>query len=115
MPAGTYGWAWDELLVAQMEALITEVAHRMSEDCLRAGQARLADWAASRGLLAVPAEETLLADRLNAAVAMGGRGGLDRAWRDVRSVLGEQADSGPLAEVYRQLTAAQPERTPAGS
>lgn len=101
---GTYGWAWEELIVAAMEAAITDVAHRLAVELLADGQARLAEWAASRGLLAVPTDETLLADRMTAAREFGGRPGLDRAWRDAKAVLGEQAELGPLAEVYARLT-----------
>lgn len=48
-------------------------------------------------------DEGLLADRLRAAFAIGGFAQLERAWRDARSLLGEQATAGPLAEVYEQL------------
>lgn len=102
---GTYGWAWEELIVATMEAAITDVAHRLAVELLTVGQASLADWAAGRGLLAVPTDETLLADRMTAARQMGGRPGLDRAWRDTKAVLGDQAESGPLADVYARLAA----------
>jgi hypothetical protein len=100
---GTFGWAWEELVVAAMETAIADIAHRMSRACLAAGNATQADWAASRGLLAVPSDETLLADRLEAAFSMGGHGHLERAWRDTRSILGDQADTGPLAEVHARL------------
>jgi hypothetical protein len=101
--AGTFGWAWDELLVATMEAAVGDVAHRMAERCLATDQAQWADWAVRRGLLAVPTDETLLGDRLVAALAIGGRSGLDRAWRDVKSLLGEQAENGPLGATYQRL------------
>ena len=51
----------------------------------------------------VPTDETLLGDRMAAARELSGRPGLDRAWRDARAVLGDQADSGPLADVYDRL------------
>lgn len=104
VPAGSYGWAWEELLVARMEAAVTDVAHRLAVEELAAGRPRLADWAAGRGLLAVPTDEILLADRMTAARELSGRPGLDRAWRDAKAVLGEQAQSGPLAEVYERLS-----------
>jgi hypothetical protein len=103
VPAGSYGWAWDELIVATMEAAIVEVAHQMAVACMEEGSPKQADWAAGRGLLAVPTDEELLADRLRAAFAMGGYAQLERAWRDARSVLGEQATRGPLGDVYRGL------------
>lgn len=86
-----------------METAATDVAHRMAQACLTVGSPGQADWAAGRGLLAVPTDETLLADRLEAAFAMGGHARLERAWRDTRSILGEQADTGPLAAVYRRV------------
>ncbi|MHB8506853.1 MAG: AfsR/SARP family transcriptional regulator [Acidimicrobiales bacterium] len=103
VPAGSYWWAWDELIVATMEAAIVEVAHQMAVACMEQGWPKQADWAAGRGLLAVPTDEELLADRLRAAFAMGGYAQLERAWRDARSVLGEQATRGPLGDVYRGL------------
>ena len=103
VPAGSYGWAWDELIVATMEAAIVEVAHQMAAACMDEGWPKQADWAAGRGLLAVPTDEELLADRLRAAFAMGGYAQLERAWRDARSVLGEQATNGPLGDVYHGL------------
>ncbi len=100
---GTYSWVWDQMLVSEMEAAIVSLAHSVAEDYLAVGQARLAEWAARRGLLAVPADEQLLADRMTAALADGGPGGLERAWRDARATLGTQATDGPLAGVYEQL------------
>lgn len=103
VPTGSYGWAWDELIVSGMEAAVIDVAHRMAVACMEQGWPKQADWAAGRGLLAVPTDEELLADRLRAAFAIGGFAQLERAWRDTRSLLGEQATAGPLAEVYEQL------------
>jgi hypothetical protein len=49
---GTFGWAWDELIVAAMETSSTDVAHRVPG--VPGGRGRTqADWAAGRGLLAV--------------------------------------------------------------
>lgn len=104
VPAGSYGWAWEELVVASMEAAISDLSHRLAVESLAAGDARSAEWAAGRGLLAVPTEETLLADRMAAGLGLGGRPGLERAWRDARAVLGEQAESGPLAGEYDRLS-----------
>jgi hypothetical protein len=103
VPTGSYGWAWDELIVSAREAAIIDVAHRMAVSCLEQGWPTQADWAVGRGMLAVPTDEELLADRLRAAFAIGGFAQLGRAWRDTRSLLGEQATAGPLSEVYAQL------------
>jgi DNA-binding SARP family transcriptional activator len=99
-----YGWVWEDLLVTTMEAAITAAAHRMAGLSLALGTPRLAEWAAGRGLQAVPTDEVLLEDRMTAALAVGGRPALDRAWRDARATLGAQADDGPLADAYRRLS-----------
>lgn len=99
-----YGWVFDELLISQMEKAIVDTAHELSEQYRADGQARLAGWAAGRGLSAVPTDEMLHADRMLAALDESGRPGFDRAWRDVKNVLGDQAESGPLGDLYRRIT-----------
>lgn len=104
VPDGTFLWVWDEMLVSTMEGAIATTAHRAAEFYLRAGRHRLAEWSARRGLVAVPTDEQLLADLMAGAAGTAGAPALARAWRDVRAVLGDQADTGPLAEVYHQLS-----------
>lgn len=79
VPKGSYGWVWDELIVSGMEEDVIDVAHRMAVACMEQGWPKQADWAAGRGLLAVPTDEELLADRLRAAFAIGGCAQLERA------------------------------------
>lgn len=98
-----YGWVFEELWVSTMEKAIVDAAHELSEHCRADGQAHLAGWAAERGLLAVPTDETLHADRMLAALEGSGRPGFDRTWRDVKKVLGDQAESGPLGDLYRRI------------
>jgi hypothetical protein len=102
VPAKTYGWAWDELLVPHMEAATTDAAHIMASRCLAAGRPTDAAWAARQGLMAVPKDERLLEDSLQGG-AVEGRAALDRAWRGVQGALGPEAEQGPLFLRYTQL------------
>lgn len=99
--AKTYGWAWEELLVPHMEVAITDAAHKLAILYLRDAQADRAAWAARQGLLAVPKEERLLGDLLEAGAAEG-QGPLKRAWHLVEETLGPQTD-GPLLARYNEL------------
>ena len=100
---GTFGWVWDEMLVSEIESTVVAAAHATAEAYLASGRPRLAEWAARRGLMAVPTDEQLLADRMAAAAADGGPGRLERAWRDAKATLGDQATDGPLSGVYDSL------------
>jgi hypothetical protein len=71
VPAKSYGWAWDEVLVPHMEAAISDAAHTMASRCLAADRATEAAWAARQGLMAVPKDERLLDDLLQAGAAEG--------------------------------------------
>lgn len=104
--SGTYGWAWNELLISEMETAIIDVAHQLAQASLPAAP-RMADWAAGRGLLAVATDETLWGDRYEAALAIGGRARLQRVHREANAVLGEQADNGPLAALYSRLSTSE--------
>jgi len=100
-----YGWAFDEVIVAQMEATISGAAHVMAERCLAMGNGGDAAWAVRQGLLAVPRDERLREDQLTVAAGEGGPG-LDRAWREVQRVLGHQPDESPLGVAFRRLRSA---------
>jgi DNA-binding SARP family transcriptional activator len=100
-----YGWAFDEVIVAQMEAEVSRAAHAMAERCLALGKGADAAWAVRQGLLAVPRDERLREDQLTVAAGEGGQG-LDRAWREVERVLGPQSDESPLGVTFRRLRSA---------
>jgi hypothetical protein len=103
VPAKAYSWAWDDLLVSKMEAVISDVAHDMSVRCLASGRHGDAARAIHQGLLALPKDERLLGDGLEAAAVGEGRAGLDRAWRVVQAALGPEAGSSPLFATYKGL------------
>jgi len=70
-----YAWAEREGHVTRCEQVVVDAAHRLSELALAAQDPRRAVWAASRGLEACPASETLRADvaRGRAATVSGPR------------------------------------------
>jgi len=88
--AGTFGWAWTELLVSRIEQGIATGAARLADLLIASGDHRRSAWAAERGLSAVPFDESLWRRRLSAAAA-GGAGSLERAWRDCQAVLRDDA------------------------
>lgn len=104
VPAKSYGWAWDELLVPHMEAAIGHAAHNLAKLYLAVPDSERAAWAVRQGLLAVPKDEQLLGDLLQAGAA-DGKAALDRAWRVVKSTLGAEAGAGPLLAKYNELRA----------
>jgi DNA-binding SARP family transcriptional activator len=73
--AGTFGWAWTELLVSRMEQEIATVAVRLADLLIARGDHQRSAWAAERGLMAVPFDESL------AAPLDGGLGGRRRIAR----------------------------------
>jgi DNA-binding SARP family transcriptional activator len=88
--AGTFGWAWTELLVSRMEQEIAAVAAKLADLSIASGDHRRSAWAAERGLSAVPFDESLWRRQLTAAAA-DSAGSLERAWRDCRAVLRDDA------------------------
>jgi DNA-binding winged helix-turn-helix (wHTH) protein len=102
VPPGSFGWAWSERIISEMEVAIIEAAHALSATCLVDGDDDTAAWAATRGLLVDPYSRILWADHLRAAAGKGPEG-LERASRDALAVLGsEAADIVHLASELRQ-------------
>jgi hypothetical protein len=99
--AKSYGWAFEEIIVAEMEAAIARAAHEMVERCLVAGEQSEAAWALRQGLLGCPKDVLLREDQL-AVAATEGSAGVERAWRDVEKVLGPQAADSRLGEALKR-------------
>jgi hypothetical protein len=99
--AKSYGWAFEEIIVAEMEAGIARAAHEMVERCLLAGEQSEAAWALRQGLLGCPKDVLLREDQL-AVAATEGSAGVERAWRDVEKVLGPQAADSRLGEALKR-------------
>jgi hypothetical protein len=97
----SYGWAFDEIIVAEMEAGIARAAHEMVERCLLTGEHGEAAWALRQGLLGCPKDVLLREDQL-AVAATEGSAGVERAWRDVEKVLGPQAADSRLGEALKR-------------
>ncbi len=100
-----YGWAFDEVIVAQMETAIAGTAHVMAERCLAMGKGADAAWAVRQGLLAVPRDERLREDQLVAAAGEGGQGtgpGVARGPACAR----RQSDESSLGVAFRRLRSA---------
>lgn len=104
VPAKSYAWAWEELLVAHMEATIARVAHDAATRFLALGRSAGSSSAARQGLLAVPKDEVLLSDLLLAAAAEG-PAALERAWRAVEGALGPEAHTSDVLSTYQRLRA----------
>ena len=73
-----YEWAYTEGIVVEAEALIADTAHRLAQIALASGDAALATWAATKGLMAVPGSEPLYRDRMQAAHLNGDPAAVDR-------------------------------------
>jgi hypothetical protein len=99
--AKSYGWAFEEIIVAEIEAGIAPAAHEMVERCLLAGEQGEAAWALRQGLLGCPKDVLLREDQL-AVAATEGSAGVERAWRDVEKVLGPQGADSRLGEALKR-------------
>ena len=73
-----YEWVFTEAIVTEAEATISDAAHRLAQLELAQGDAEAANWAAARGLLAVPGSEPLYRDRMEAAHLNGDPTAVDR-------------------------------------
>jgi two-component SAPR family response regulator len=73
-----YEWAFTEGIVIDAESAIADAAHRLAWMSLQRGDPTEANWAASRGLLAVPGSEPLVRDRMQAAHIHGDPAAVDR-------------------------------------
>ena len=73
-----YEWAYTEGIVVEAEALIADTAHRLAQLALASGDAAMATWAATKGLMAVPGSEPLYRDRMEAAHLNGDPAAVDR-------------------------------------
>jgi len=73
-----YEWAYTEGIVVEAEALIADTSHRLAQLALASGDAALATWAATKGLMAVPGSEPLYRDRMEAAHLNGDPAAVDR-------------------------------------
>ncbi|WP_131831538.1 AfsR/SARP family transcriptional regulator [Pseudofrankia asymbiotica] len=89
LPAGRYGWLRSTGLEAGLRAAVVDVAHRLAERSLHAGDTATAMAACRTGLRAVPAAEPLWRDLLRTVAARGDR-------RTLEAV---------AAEMYRALPA----------
>jgi hypothetical protein len=84
---GGYAWTHTEGIMARLEALAAEAAHRLAELALDAGDPTLANWAAMQGLLASPGDEVLYRDRMLAADAAGNPAGVETVMEELCHVV----------------------------
>jgi hypothetical protein len=98
--AGRYGWAGEQSLVTDMTVAIESAAMELAEVHLARRQGREALAAIRAGLKGSPYSFGLLALLLRAG-ALDGTVGLERAWREVCDVLGEEDES--LLALRRRL------------
>ncbi|MGH9154416.1 MAG: hypothetical protein ACRD1K_00845 [Acidimicrobiales bacterium] len=90
VPEQSYGWAWSEGLVSEIEIAVAEAAETLAELALADGELELSRWAARQGLLVIPSREDLHQAWMRAAAAAENWDDLDQAgrsvWRAVRSI-----------------------------
>lgn len=91
--SGRYSWAYAEPLVAEMTAAIVDCAHRLSSDLASAGDLDGAEQAARAGLRGAPGEHLLYSDLVAITRRRGDTSALRRLERELRRVLGADADS----------------------
>jgi hypothetical protein len=96
------GGSWEgiEPAIRSMQATIEHLARNLAARLIGEGNPARAEWAAAKGLAAVPGSVGLWQDRLDAATAGSGYG-LERAWTDARTALG--ADAALLSARYQHL------------
>jgi hypothetical protein len=82
VPAQTYGWAWAEQLVSDIEVAVSDAAAALGELALEHDDADTAAWAASQGLLVCPGHEALYQVRMRAAGQAGDLDAVDQAFRE---------------------------------
>ena len=73
-----YEWAYTSGTVAELEATISDAAHRLAQIALETGDHQRATWSALQGLKAVPGSEPLYRDRMEAAHMAGDPAAVDR-------------------------------------
>lgn len=78
-----YEWAYSEHLVAHAEAAISDVANRLADLYLEAGDHRAATWAALQGLKGCPVDEGLYRTRMRACHQAGNLAGAETAFQEL--------------------------------
>jgi len=102
-------WTIFEGHVAAIESAVVEVAAKLGEHLLEAGDPLGAEWAIQRGLTVAPWDERLYRMRMAVADRLGNRGGVESVLRSLAQALDWRGD--PLkivhpetAALYRRLT-----------
>lgn len=113
-PRGAFGWAWSEQLVSAIEVAVADVAERLAELALAAGDHATARRAAEKGLLVVASRESLYRARMRAAFEAGDIDDVEQAYTEVRRAartIGEepQGETTALYERLRRATRPEPE------
>jgi hypothetical protein len=93
VPSGTYAWVFAEFLVSEMEVAIASVTTRTVEELVGAGDLQRALEALRQGLRAVTSDYGLWELYLSIAAKVG-TAALDRARREARAALGDDAPQG---------------------
>ncbi|MGK2957734.1 MAG: AfsR/SARP family transcriptional regulator, partial [Acidimicrobiales bacterium] len=80
--AGTYSWAWSELIISEIEVKVSSAAGQLAGMALDANDTKTAIWAARQGLLVTPGHEALHRLVMQAAAQAEDLDALDQAFRD---------------------------------
>jgi len=110
-PPLTYGsrhrrhFRWVDLgnHASRWERIIGDIAHDLASVALRDADADLARWAAERGLLACPGNETLTGDLVSAHLAAGDRMTAERVVDEYARALEDAGDTDPPDALYELL------------
>lgn len=96
-PTSTYAWLIDDYdTYSRIASTVTDGAHRLGELALAAGDTDLADWAAMKGLVAVPGNEAMYRLRMRVSAAGGDGNGVREAFQGAARCA---AEMGPWVEV----------------
>ena len=98
-----YEWAFADQLVFHAEQLVVDVAQRLGQLCLAAGDPTGAVWATAGGLRARPGDESLYQLRMRAFALQGNRTSVHRALEELRAFLFGAEPSEPTMELYQSL------------
>ena len=90
---GSFSWAFAEFMPSEIEVSVATVARDTARECSERGDLPTALWALRRGLESSPADFALWEAYLTLAARMD-RGTLERAQREARAALGDDAPTG---------------------
>ena len=108
-------WSILDGIAPSIESAVVDLSGRLAGSCLRAGDARGAEWAARRGLLVSPYDERLYRMLMRAADLAGNSRGVETVMAELVRVVADEIEPVESVhpstwELYRSLSRRQPTR-----